>query len=710
MFVDNATTPIASRDTTRSGVKLFLASLAALYFEVLIIRYLSTELLFFAYLKNLPLIASFLGMGLGMILGHSPRRLLALLPPISILLFAALRFAQPLGLAHAIVVSPEYFVWAILTRSPVVLYLEFLVLAAAFISMIVAFFMVLGGLVGEHLNTLGPLQGYGINLAGSLAGLVAFTVLAYLDTSPGWWLLLGFSVLLLVLPRRVKYAGGFAITLAIVAIPQTGVYWSPYYRIDLGTPSGPSGWPRTALQELEVNHDYHQRMMDLSADFTARHPDFEPNRAAVPHYELAYRLLPKAPMQVLVVGAGTGNDVAAALRNHVSHVDAVEIDPVIFRIGQDRHPERPYSSPRVTVHIQDARTFFRNATAKYDLIIFGLLDSHTLSSTFSSLRLDNYVFTRESFDQARALLVPNGTMVLAAGSDGGFVTNRLFATLNAAFGSAPRVFRAPYENGWTVEFVQGGAHDAPTPTGVTDITEFVAQGSAREQPATDRWPFVYLAKRAVPSSMLTIFAIFVLLAWKLVRSTVNAPLLTSRASMHFWLLGAGFLLLETKAVTEMSLLFGSTWTVNTVVISSFLIMALLSNVLISFHPIPRRVSYVVLLLILLGQLAVPYSLLTGATGATKVLVAGLTAGLPIFCSGLIFSRSFADVPRPAVALGVNLFGAVVGGLLENVVMIGGTALLGVLAILLYAGSAACSPTSARSTAFPRAASSSVGSA
>jgi hypothetical protein len=42
---------------------LFLASFATLYFEILVIRYISTEIRIFAYLKNMPLIASFLGIG-----------------------------------------------------------------------------------------------------------------------------------------------------------------------------------------------------------------------------------------------------------------------------------------------------------------------------------------------------------------------------------------------------------------------------------------------------------------------------------------------------------------------------------------------------------------------------------------------------------------------------------------------------------------------
>ena len=62
-------------------------------------------------------------------------------------------------------------------------------------------------------------------------------------------------------------------------------------------------------------------------------------------------------------------------------------------------------------------------------------------------------------------------------------------------------------------------------------------------------------------------------------------------------------------------------------------------------------------------------------------------GLPVFFSGLIFSDCFRSVANPSEALGMNLFGAMIGGMLENLAMIGGTTILGVVAILLYLSAA-----------------------
>lgn len=84
----------------------------------------------------------------------------------------------------------------------------------------------------------------------------------------------------------------------------------------------------------------------------------------------------------------------------------------------------------------------------------------------------------------------------------------------------------------------------------------------------------------------------------------------------------------------------------------------------------------------------PCLLIGKLSGAEKIIAAGMLVGLPVFFSAMVFSLSLRDVGNPAHALGVNLLGAVIGGVLENTVMIGGTPILGVLAILLYRASAA----------------------
>jgi spermine/spermidine synthase len=682
--------------STRGLALLFLASWLALYFELVIIRYLSTEIRVFAYLKNLALIASFFGIGFGMVLGKPSRRLKRLFPLIAAGVLLMIKFAPPLGLTHISPPGGNYLMWgAEFSPSPeqqwaavwvILKTLEYFFLVPGIMYLVVAFFTVLGGIVGERLATLPPLQGYGVNLAGSLGGVLAFTLLSFWGSPPAVWVLLGLVAALPFFIHDRWAIVAFILIVCAMGIPQTRAYWSPYYRITLEELPPPAGWPHPAVYLVEVNHDYHQKMLDLSPQFTARYPKVEPNSAGLPTYELPYRLVPH-PGRVLVVGAGTGNDVAAALRHGAAHVDAVEIDPTILSLGQKYHPERPYDSARVTVYVNDARAFFKRTKDRYGLIVFGYLDSHTLLTSMSSVRLDNYVYTLESFREARRLLLENGTVVMAFASGYTFITDRLFTTLARAFGVPPRAYFTGYD-GSGVVLVEGVGRESNAIVDFPEISKLLEAHQDSTLPATDHWPFLYLKSRTVPLAILGILVLFLYFATGLIQRNFSLRRLADREGLHLFFLGAGFMLLETKGVTELSLLFGSTWVVNAVVIASFLLMGLLSNSLIMFRPVPRHLAYYPLFLLLVAGMFLPYSILGALPETEKVVAAALLVGLPVFCSGLIFSRSFRDVANPAQGLGINLLGAVVGGALENLVMVGGTPILGVLAIALYGLSAA----------------------
>ena len=109
---------------------------------------------------------------------------------------------------------------------------------------------------------------------------------------------------------------------------------------------------------------------------------------------------------MLIVGAGTGTDVALALSRGATRVDAVEIDPRLEQIGAQRHPDLPYADPRVHVHIDDGRAFLERSSDHYDMIIFALPDSLTLVAGASSLRLESYLFTVEAMRSVRDHLAP----------------------------------------------------------------------------------------------------------------------------------------------------------------------------------------------------------------------------------------------------------------------------------------------------------------
>ncbi len=141
---------------------------------------------------------------------------------------------------------------------------------------------------------------------------MVFTAVSFAGAPPVVWLLIGAVAALPFYYKHPSVTLAFGTVLAAVALAPGAALWSPYYRIDFRQLPSPSGWSQPSAYIVSVNHDYHQRMVDLSDRFEAENPDAQPNRSARGTYELPYRLV-RNPQDVLVVGSGTGNDVASAL-------------------------------------------------------------------------------------------------------------------------------------------------------------------------------------------------------------------------------------------------------------------------------------------------------------------------------------------------------------------------------------------------------------
>jgi spermidine synthase len=657
---------------SKTAFMLFLASFLALYFELVVIRYLATEIRIFAYLKNLALVASFFGIGLGMIVADPEKTKKRLFPLFASVLFLLTAFAPRLKLTHLPVPGAQYEMfghqpvfhglWAAIW--PVLAPRIYFLVVPAILYVVVMFFLSLGGLMGERMALLPPLKGYGWNLAGSLAGILTFTALSFSAAPPSIWLLVGFGVAVPFFSRQKLALATFALLTVILALPAVSnlrdhnydvggvsleqqTLWSPYYRITFLTIPPPEGWSNPPAYLIDVNHDYHQKILDLSDGFLSRNfPSAELNRQGLPAYSLPYQFVPH-PGKVLIVGAGTGNDVASALRHGATHVDAVEIDPSLVKLGRKYHPEHPYDSPRVTVHVNDARAFFKRAQDKYDLIVFGFLDSHTMFSSLSVLRLDDYVYTTESFEEAKNLLAPNGIAVLAFDSGRtSYITDRIYFNLKHAFGTAPLAYFTAYDSAGVV-FIEGNGQ-----TPAVDYPEIGKELQSHEATATrstDRWPFLYLESKTIPFPIIGVVILFLFFSWGMLRRQIPLSKLANPQNAHLFFLGAGFLLLETKAVTELSLLFGSTWIVNAVVITAFLVMGLLANTLMMFGGESRRWSYIALFVLLAIDLVLPYALFNNLPNTTRTLVAATFAALPVFFSGLILlpliQRCFESVHK-----------------------------------------------------------------
>ena len=520
-----------SRSAVRRAHAARLAgySFLILFIELALIRYIAAYVRVFGFFVNFVLIATFLGMGVGLLRARTraDRGWRTWLPTLSVIsLFAAVK----LGTLVRIHVADDHseYLWDIIPKGgtevgliPVVLIL-FALTAAVFIP--------LGAGMGREFRRFKALTAYTVDVAGSLAGVLTFGALSALGTPPIVWFSIAFTIWVLLsfdVRRGIRSAfpmvAGAAGVLALVSWTKTSAgreRWSPYYRITLaqGTES--------LLPCVYVNGMLHQCMIDFRHWQYLYHAYSRPY-ATIHNVDTA-----------LVIGAGTGNDVAILESRGAKYIDAVEIDPVIYAIGKAHHPLHPYDDPRVHVHINDARAFLRTSPQRYDVIAMGTLDSQTLLGGMSSVRLDNYVYTVESFRAVRDHLKPAGSAIAYHMSPRPYIGAKVFQLMNAAFGQVPLpdvVFR----NLFNLTVVDGeGARNV-------DIS-IPQQLLERVQLPTDNWPYLYLREPTIPmhylialGGVLLIAASFIGLALpgapRAIRDPNDAALFGT---------GLGFLLLE----------------------------------------------------------------------------------------------------------------------------------------------------------------------
>jgi SAM-dependent methyltransferase len=382
-----------------------------------------------------------------------------------------------------------------------------------------------------------------------------------------------------------------------------------------------------------------------------------------------------------------GNDVAAALRNGAGRVVAVEIDPLILQLGRELHFEHPYQDPRTHVVLDDARSYIQNSHDQFDLIVFSLLDSHTTTSHFTNIRIDNYVYTREAMQRAKRLLKPDGLFIVKFQVDNPWIAGRLFNLMQDAFGQDPIQFQSvggDYDT--SGRFFVGGSREhlaqaASDPALAAYLATHSKMPMQEARLTTDDWPYFYQHEPGLPISVILVsVAVLIICGWFL-RQTSGEH---RGGELHFLFLGAGFMLLEAQIVSKMALLFGTTWVVNAIVVSGLLCLIVAANLFYSSMPrIPLWIPYAGLFLTLALMFAVPVEKLFFASWLARALVATLALCVPVFFAGIIFVSSFSRVGFRGSALGSNLFGSLLGGLLESFSLWFGLRSLAILAATLY---------------------------
>jgi SAM-dependent methyltransferase len=453
--------------------------------------------------------------------------------------------------------------------------------------------------------------------------------------------------------------------------------WSPYYRLNLLESRNDQIQSVGAKPADELRTNYHLMANGIG------HQEFTPLEGSEPFYQLPYILFKEKPayQNMLVVGSGGGNDVAVALANGVQHIDAVEIDPRIIALGKNYHPENPYADPRVTIHIDDARSFLEKTDTQYDIVVFALPDSLVLASTASSVRLESYLFTQESFESVKEHLKPNGLFVLYNYYRNEWLINKITAMLSQVFEERPLAYRysGPKYEFFATIFTGPKAKEL-------DVTQPGLNQSVATSgfvPATDDWPFLYLREPSLPAFysgvlLVILFFSFVYIQQLAPKGAIN------QYGWPFFFMGCAFTLLETRSIVQFLLLFGSTWLVNSLVFFAILLVVLIANWLVArykFSQLP--LLYTLLFIALVLNFALPLKTLLFDNLALRYLLATALLFSPIFFANLIYSTVFRNTARANVAFGANLLGTMVGGATEYLALYFGYQNLIIFAGIFY---------------------------
>ncbi|PYQ47509.1 MAG: hypothetical protein DMF78_23545 [Acidobacteria bacterium] len=707
----------AAADAERSGLReaaleLVSASTIVLFQELTLIRWLPGQVRVLAYYPNLVLLSAFLGLGLGCL--RAGRRSLLWTWPVSLVALSLAAWALSGVVFTQNTVTEHLFLlyYDLPPDAPLVGDIRPPILVLFVLSALS--FVALGQIVAERLRRFRArgraLSGYAWDITGSLLGIAAFTALSFAGAFPVVWFA-AFLLAGLVFYRgrasdllRYGVCGGLVVL--AVGHAERAQRYSPYYAITTRPPRPPSSG-----LEILANGSLHQVALPLG-----RAAVVTPGEAWVREgYHAPYARLRGPIRRALVVGAGSGNDVAVLLDRGAEHVDAVEIDPAILDIGRHSHPAAPYASPRVRAINTDARAFLNDARESYDVIVFGTLDSMTRLSALSTARLDTFMYTRDCLRAARARLAPGGGLILYFMVGAEYIDMRLAGMLTEVFGEVPltdttyrTLFNRVYMAGPAFATFNGEGRRAAA-------AAFLASIRSQVELPSDDWPYLYLRTRRLGGFYLTMIAavsalavLGVLLASPDLRRTVAGR---RAIDGEMFLFGLAFLLLETRSVTSMNLAWGATWLTSAVVFFAVLLMVLLATLTVRARRPPFYPTMAALLVSLLGAYLMPATVVLRSGVPARFALSVLVVGVPIFLSSVCFAHVFETRSAPDLAFGWNLLGAVAGGLLELTSMTLGLKALLLLAAAAYLGAlllavraARAQPTSSTSAGLAAAAS------
>jgi hypothetical protein len=636
--------------------RLVLGSSLMLFLELALIRWLGSNVVHLSYFSNFVLLGSFLGVGLGFLIARKSWSLLPAGPVILAVLVVATLLA-PVTIDRA--GDQIIYFTSLSTSGPP----AWLVLPLIFV-LVAAVLAAPSEVVGRCFGELRPLTAYRWDLVGSLIGIGSFTLLSFLGApSVVWGVLVSLAFVTLIGGRQRWVAAGAGVVMIaflLVETVQPGISWSPYYKVHTEDRTY-AGLP---LTDISVNGVPHQIIRPASQRLIEE-----------PQYGYPYLRTPQNPLRnVLIIGAGSGSDVAIALAQGAQHIDAVDIDPRIMQIGAEKNPDHPYADPRVTRHVNDGRAFLEATDTTYDLILFALPDSLALVTGASQIRLESFLFTEEALIAAKDHLSPDGAFSMYNYYREQWLIDRLAGTVETAFGHTPCVDLSAGAQAVVTAALDEGKQSC--------ATAYTPSGTV-VAPASDDRPFLYFQGGAIPALYVWTLGGILLISLIAVRA-LGGPFREMRPYADLFFMGAAFLLLETKNIATFALLFGTTWLVNALVFAGVLVIVLAAvETTRRFRTPPLPVVFGgIAAALAVSYLVEPTWLLTLPL-VPRLLVAVLLAFVPIYLANVAFAKRFAASDDSRSAFGLNLLGAMLGGCLEYLALLTGYRNLLVLVAGLY---------------------------
>jgi len=676
-------------------IKIILATALSLFLELSIIRIQSSYLHFFSFLKNISLISCFLGLGIGYAI--KTRTLTSLnwvFPLIAVQILILYFFSQtPIS---TVLINPiaEQFTMGIDTaRSISHLFIIYFFILFIFILNALCF-IPLGNLISFLMSKINTLESYSYNLLGSLIGIVLFIIFSFLSTTPMVWIIFSMILFIFIIKEHLKefkfsilIVFFLSIILSLNIKGHKETIYSPYQNISIKEIKSPIN-PII----IQTGHVFYQAILNLSDEllFTRENEVGDirimGDRINKTHekefYNLPYSIKKNKPEKILIVGSGAGNDVASANRFNIKNITAVEIDPIILDLGKRYHPENPYNFENVETEVNDARNYISDTNNKFDAIVYALLDSQTNLSSKGGIRLDSYVYTVEAFQEAKNKLNKNGYIYLSFFVQEKLLGYKIYKMLETAFNKKPLVLKSKANDRYIFLASENFDDFNFDHLQFFKINKEFEESTYKVDLSTDDWPFLYMPKKIYPLTYLSIVLTLLLSSVFFVNKFFKIN--KKNFSLSCFFLGAGFMLIETKSITEIAKYYGSTWLVTSFVIITILIMAFIANLMIikKINITSKQIYSLLIGSIILGY----YLFIKNYIFIDKdflYLIVPILLSLPLLFSGLAFSNELKKINSVPKALSSNILGAMFGGFLEYNSMYFGLSSLYLLACLIY---------------------------